>query len=76
MSNTENTNKCTINVPSFDKITIEKNSKGLYDITLEATHTREYFQGYNKVTDTYTTKSGFWADEIENIVIHPVRFED
>lgn len=63
--------KIKINASSFDKIIIEKNKSG-FSITLKSTYNREYYQGYNKIEDTYTTTSGFTAEKIEDIIMYPV----
>lgn len=68
-----NNPKIIISPSEFDRLCIERIPNGRYAITLEKDGEKTYFQGYNKVKDKYTTRSGFTACGLENIVAYAER---
>lgn len=64
----------TIKIPmlDYDRLYIEKKPDGNFDITIEKVIKKEYYIGYNKRVDEYTTKSGFTAYSLNDIIAYAI----
>lgn len=61
-----------ISMQDFDRLYIEKKPDGNFNITIEKDGEKEYYIGYNKMVDKYTTKSGFSAYSINDIIAYAI----
>lgn len=53
---------------TVNRIFIEKRPNNEFFVTIEVDNEKTYYQGNNKMKDTYTTKSGFIAVSIQDII--------
>lgn len=61
-----------ISMQDYNRLYIEKKPDGNFDITIEKDGEKEYYIGYNKMVDKYTTKSGFSAYSINDIIAYAI----
>lgn len=55
---------------TVNRIFIEKRPNNEFSVTIEIDNKRTYYQGHNKTKDTYTTKCGFTAVSIQDIIAY------
>lgn len=55
---------------TVNRIFIEKRPNNEFSVTIETDNERTYYQGYNKMKDTYTTKCSFTAVSIQDIIVY------
>ena len=55
---------------TVNRIFIEKRPNNEFSVTIETDNERTYYQGNNKMKDTYTTKCGFTAVSIQDIIAY------
>lgn len=68
-----NNPKIIISPSEFNRLYIERTPNGRYSITVEKDGEKMYFQGYGKVKDKYTTRSGFTACGLEDIIAYVLK---
>lgn len=61
-----------ISMQDYDRLYIQKKPDGNYDIIIEKDGKKEYYIGYNKMVDEYTTKSGFTAYYLNDIIAYAI----
>lgn len=70
ITNQKKSKTIKISTQDYDRLFIERKSNGNFDITIEKDGEKEYLIGYNKMVDKYTTKSGFSAYSINDIIAY------
>ena len=61
-----------ISMQDYDRLYIKKKSDGNFDIIIEKDNKKEYYIGYNKMVDEYTTNSGFTAYCLNDIIAYAI----
>lgn len=72
ITNQKKSKTIKISIQDYDRLYIEKKPDGIFDITIEKDGKKEYYIGYNKMVDKYTTKSGFSAYSINDIIAYAI----
>lgn len=70
ITNSKKLKTVKISMQDYDRLYIQKKPDGNYDIIIEKDGKKEYYIRYNKMVDEYTTKSGFSAYSINDIIAY------